>query len=44
MTSRGYSGEVRLLAPPRWRGGDTLALGVAILAGAAFLLWDRGLL
>jgi cobalt/nickel transport system permease protein len=40
MASRGYTGEVRLLAPAKWRGGDTLALGVAVLVGTALLLSD----
>lgn len=42
MVSRGYTGEVRLLAPPRWRWKDGLLVAAALLAGAGLILWDRG--
>jgi len=41
MISRGFSGEVRLLRPTRWRGRDWLLVGAAAAVAAALLVLDR---
>jgi cobalt ECF transporter T component CbiQ len=41
MVSRGFTGEVRLLRPARWRGRDWLLVAAAAAVAAALLILDR---
>ncbi len=43
MIARGFTGEVRLLRPPRWRRLDWLVVTAAALAAVALVAADRGL-
>ncbi len=43
MIARGFTGEVRLLGPPRWRRPDWLLVAAAALAAVALVAADRGL-
>jgi cobalt/nickel transport system permease protein len=42
MIARGFTGEVRLLRPPRWRRPEWLLVAAAALAAAALVAADRG--
>ena len=43
MIARGFTGEVRLLRPPRWRRREWLLVAAAGLAAVALVAADRGL-
>ena len=43
MIARGFTGEARLLRPPRWRRREWLLVAAAALVAAVLLAADRGL-
>ncbi len=43
MIARGFTGEVRLLRPPRWHHREWLLVTAAVLVAAALVVVDRGL-
>jgi energy-coupling factor transporter transmembrane protein EcfT len=43
MVSRGFTGEVRLLRPARWRRTDWLLVAAAAAVAAGLLILDRRL-